>query len=151
MDQSGGFDFGAEVMRLMPHMLREVTRTQKSAIAKGNLAVSHIVVLDMLSAKKACTMGELARTMDLTMSAATGIIDKMIELGLVKRERSSSDRRVVRVMLLKRGSDLMRKVNVERRKMIDRMFTVLTDTEKHEYLRLFRKVIEGISAVPLVD
>ena len=148
MGHSSGFDFGAEVMKLMPRMLREVSRAQKSVIAKGNLAVPHIVVLDMLSSKKSCTMGELARTMDLTMSAATGIVDRMIELGLVKRERSASDRRVVRVTLLKKGSDLMRKINGERRRMIDRMFMALSDAERHEYLRLFRKVIESISEPP---
>ncbi|NQT32236.1 MAG: MarR family transcriptional regulator, partial [Candidatus Omnitrophica bacterium] len=108
------------------------------------LTVSNIVVFDVLRVKGSCTMSELARTLNFTMSAVTGIIDKMIKAGLVKRERSKTDRRVVEVMLLEKGKNIAMKINDERRDMTNEMFSVLTSSERDEYLRLIGKVYDSI-------
>jgi len=138
-------DFSAELARLLPLMLREVARRQKGTMTRGSLTVSHIVVLEILKEKGPSTMGALAWDLDLTMSAATSIVDKMIEHGLVKRERSKEDRRVVKVSMLKKGDGMVRLVNQERRAMTNEMFKALTESEKSEYLRLFRKMIGSIN------
>ncbi|HPN72489.1 MAG TPA: MarR family transcriptional regulator [Candidatus Omnitrophota bacterium] len=144
MASSGGIDFGTEMARLLPSMLREVARRQKGAVVKGNIPVSNIVVLEILKEKGLSTMGELARDLGLTMSAATSIVDKMILEGLIKRERTPEDRRVVKVSLLKKGSELVRVISAEREAMTRDMFKALTNAEKTEYLRLFRKIIDSI-------
>ena len=69
-----------------------------------------------------------------------GIVDKMIRLGMVKRERSLEDRRVVKVILLKKGAETAKKITEERRKVANKIFSSLTETERKEYLRLLRKV-----------
>jgi DNA-binding MarR family transcriptional regulator len=139
-------DFGAEISRLLPFMLREVARRQKGAMTKENMTVSDIVMLEILEEKGSPTMGTLARDLGLTMSAATSIVDKMIEKGMVKRERSLEDRRVVRVSLLKKGEDTVRSIKVERKGMTDQMFKALTEEEKAEYLRLFSKIVGSIGS-----
>lgn len=134
-------NFAAEMSRILPLMLREVARRQKGLFTKGSLSLPHIVVLDMLSEKGGCTMGELAAMLELTMGAATAVVDKMVSMGLVKRERSKKDRRVVRVSLLKKGGGTIDRLNGFRKAMVTDMYKAFTEEEKSEYLRLLRKVV----------
>ncbi len=144
MKKTKHVDFGSEISSLLPLIIREVTRKQSTVIAKGNLTIPHIVILDLLRERPSCRMGDLAKALHLTMSAVTAIVDKMVKLNLVKRERSSEDRRVVRVALLKKGKETARRIYDERRKSADDMFSALTEPERQEYLKMLRKVCDGL-------
>ncbi len=50
-----------------------------------------------------CTMGELASRLGIGVSAATGLVDRLVERGVLERESDSADRRVVRVRLSPAG------------------------------------------------
>ncbi|MFC1480279.1 MarR family winged helix-turn-helix transcriptional regulator [Candidatus Omnitrophota bacterium] len=144
MNPSKHGDFGGEVSRILPLILREVTKKQMTIFSKGRLALPHVVILDLLAENGPCKMGDLAKTLHLTMSAVTGIVDRMIQLDLVKRERSREDRRVVRVSLLKKGEEAAKRVNEERRNTANDIFSPLTESERGEYLRILRKVYDNL-------
>jgi DNA-binding MarR family transcriptional regulator len=144
MKKAKHVDFGSEVSSLLPLIIREVTRRQSTVIAKGNLTIPHIVILDLLREGPSCRMGDLAKALHLTMSAATAIVDKMVKLNLIKRERSNEDRRVVRVGLLRKGQETAKRIYNERRKSADDMFSALTESERQEYLKMLRKVCASL-------
>ena len=137
-------DFGSEVSKILPRILREATSRQMSIFSKGDISLPQIVILEFLKEMGFCRMSDLAKILHLTMSAVTGIVDKMVDLGLVKRERSSKDRRVVRISLLKKGEDTARRVSAERKSVVNDIFSVLTEQEKREYLKLLRKVSDSL-------
>ena len=139
------FDFGREIAKILPAILREITSRHETIFSRSSMAVSHIVVLELLNEKGPSTMSELAKNLNLTMGAATGIVDKMVKSGFVKRERSSEDRRVVNVELLKKGKQVSGEIAKARRELSNKMFSVLTEKEKHEYLRLLKKVYSGLT------
>jgi DNA-binding MarR family transcriptional regulator len=140
MPASAKGDFYDQMTRLMPVFLREVARRQEKVFMKGHMSVSNIVVIDVLKEKGACTMGEIAKMLNLTMSAATAIVDKMIDQSLVRRERLAEDRRVVKVSLRPKGEEVSKKIFEFRRNMSNDLFRVLTDKEREEYLRILRKM-----------
>ncbi|RKY41845.1 MAG: hypothetical protein DRP85_04890 [Candidatus Makaraimicrobium thalassicum] len=144
MKARGNFDFGKETATMLPLILREVTKRQMTIFSKGKLSLPQVVILDFLRERGASRMGDLSKTLHLTMSAVTAIVDKMIKLKLVKRERSRKDRRVIYISLLKKGEKTARQVNEERKKMSADIFSVLTMPEKRKYLRLLRKVYEDL-------
>jgi len=137
-------DFGGEISRMQPIMLREVSKKHMLTIVKAGLTFPQITILDFVKEKGECKMGDLADALNMTMSAVTGIVDKMIKLKLVKRERSQKDRRIVRVAFLKKGRDTVRLINKERREAINNLFSAFTDEEKMEYLRLVKKMYNGL-------
>ncbi|MGB3081913.1 MAG: MarR family transcriptional regulator [Candidatus Omnitrophota bacterium] len=145
MEKIGKFDFGKEMLKIMPRLMREFMSRQEGIFTKGNLTVPDIIVMDALLEKGPWTMGLLAGILNLTTSAATVIVDRMIRKGLVKRERSKEDRRVVRVTLVKKGEDIIKDLNTERRHMANELFSVLNEKERKEYLRLIEKVCNGLS------
>ncbi|MFH1846697.1 MAG: MarR family transcriptional regulator [Candidatus Omnitrophota bacterium] len=133
-------DIGNEISRLQPLIFREVTKKQKTIFAKKGITFPHIIILDFLKENGTRKMGDLAEVLHLTMSAVTGIVDKMIEDGFVKREHSKKDRRIVMVTLIKKGKVIARQISEERRNIANDVFSVLTQKEKKEYLRLISKV-----------
>lgn len=67
---------------------------------KEGLNSTEIMIIYTLQHKqKQCKAGDLAAALFLPMSTLTGIVDKMIEKGIVIRERNSEDRRVVMIKL----------------------------------------------------
>lgn len=143
MSKGARDNFGVEISRMLPVLMREVTKKQDTFLATSDLPVPGILVLDLLREKGAATMSEISRALHLSMSSATGIIDKMIGKGYVSRERSDEDRRVVKVMLIDKGSKAAKILDDERIEMINDLYAVLSDNEQEEYMRLLRKVYEG--------
>ena len=137
-------DFGSELARMLPTVLRAVTSRQESVFVKGKITVPQVVILDILLERGACMMGDLSKTLNFTMSAATSIVDKMVRFGYVKRERCTEDRRIVRVSLLKKGENMAKKIRRERKNITNELFSALTEGEKREYLNLIRKVYNSL-------
>ena len=71
------------------------------------ISMTHFHVLTLLRHHDAMPMGRLAEILDVSMSSATGIIDRMEERGLVERDRVPDDRRVVLVRPTATGLDLV--------------------------------------------
>ena len=123
-------DFGTEISKIMPLILREVTRNQMRILAKDFLSIPHIIILDLLLEKEPCRMTELAKALGLTMPAVTAIADKMVRLKLVKRERSSEDRRVVKVSILEKGEKTIKRITAERQDAANAIFSPLAKEER---------------------
>jgi len=137
---SESMQFGTEVAKILPVIMREAAKMQAGVITKGILTVPQIVVLELLAEKGPMRMGKLAGVLELTMSAVTAIVDKMIRLKLVRRERSEQDRRIVRVILLEKGKQTAKCITEERRAAVTKLFAALTEGEKQNYLKLLTKV-----------
>lgn len=137
-------DFGAEVARILPRILIEFSRRQKNFFMRTSLNISQVIVLEVLSEHSHCKMNELAKILNLTMSAVTAIIDKMIRHKLVKRERSSEDRRVVNVTMVSKGRQLIKQVREIRCSCANELFASLTEQDKQEYLRILKKAHLGL-------
>ena len=60
------------------------------------------------------TMGELAKSADMSFSATTGLVDRLIKNKLIQRRRSDTDRRKVIIALSKRGTSLIKEIINER-------------------------------------
>ena len=138
-------DFGTKVAKMLPLIMRNFTRSQqKNIFSKGVLTIPQVVILDFLDERSSCQMNELAGVLNFTMSAVTALVDKMIKLKLIKRERSSLDRRVVNVMMLNKGKEAIRQVREARRNCVTDLFSVLSKKDKEEYIRILKKMYDNL-------
>ena len=140
----GKTDFGAEVAKILPLIMREFTKRPKSIFSELSLTIPQIVVLEFLTDQAPRKMNELATALSFTMSAVTVIVDKMIKLKLIKRERSSEDRRVVNVILLNKGREMARRIKDARRNLVNELFSTVTVEDRQQYLRILRKVYKNL-------
>src|SRR5437016_7941576 len=73
------------------------------------MTVTDMQVMDILDSTGPTTAGQLADLTGLTTGAITGMLNRLEEAGLVRRERDPSDGRKV-IVRLERGKDEMSKV-----------------------------------------
>lgn len=72
-------------------------------LVKAGVSMAHMHVMWLLEHHGDLQMTRLAELLDVSMSSATGIVDRMEERGLVERLRVPDDRRVVEVRLTDGG------------------------------------------------
>src|SRR5215831_17207866 len=72
-------------------------------MVKAGISMTHLHILWLLEHHGDVTMSRLADLLDVSLSNATGLIDRMEERGLVERVRVPEDRRVVLVRASSEG------------------------------------------------
>lgn len=102
-------------------------------MVKQGVSMTQLHVMWRLEESGELTMGRLADYLDVSLSNATGLIDRMEERGLVERTRVSDDRRVVLVGLTPAGRDILDEVQIGKR---DLMLTILQRLDEHQLARL---------------
>lgn len=115
---------------------------QDRSISKLNL---HVLML--LQAHGPQSMGQLAALADVALPNLTGIIDRMEERDLVKRERDSDDRRVVVIHTTAEGAACVEELESVRRQELRRVLVRLSTAELH----LCLQAMELISGAAMSD
>lgn len=110
------------------------------------LSISRLELLALLFVARleAMTMGNLAQSMVVPMSTATGIADRLVKKGLLKRGGSLNDRRVVTVLLTDKGHAFVDGLQEHFHEFLGRVRGVLTEEEFQQALQLIKKVIIGL-------
>jgi DNA-binding MarR family transcriptional regulator len=90
-------------------------------------------------------MNELAHEIVFSKSGLTRVVDKMEAVGLVRRERPSSDRRVIEVVLTQQGLDMLGTARPLHRDGIENYFARHIDERDVKALgRAFRKIRDEV-------
>lgn len=93
-------------------------------------------VLNHVIKNKSINIKDLAGLLDITSSAATQIVDGLVNKGLLIRKRSIKDRRVLEITLSKESIMHMKKSM----KTIFPIFDVLNDQELNDYCHMTAKL-----------
>ena len=135
--------FEAAMRRLRLRSVRIMGR----AISRFDLTVSQYTLLFSLFHPERCKMSELARELGITMGAATSIVDRLIKAGLVKRERSTEDRRLVLVSLSKKGRRMVEEVHKVTLGLMTRLLSRLSAKEREAFLSAYEKMSREIESL----
>lgn len=92
---------------------------------RAGISMGHFHLLSMLDRHGDTTMSRIAEQLDVSLSNATGLVDRIEERGLVERVRVADDRRVVQVRLTADGHRLLREVELLRDDMLNRVLEQL--------------------------
>jgi len=87
-------------------------------------------VLMQLHHKGACGMSEISERFEITPAAASQLVDKLVQSGLVQREEDPSDRRAKLLNLTEKGQELIQQGHVERYRWVDELGGKLTAEER---------------------
>ena len=116
-----------------------------SASSGEELSLQELKVVDFIGQRESPIMREASEYMQVAVSTMTGIIDKLEDKGLVKRERNDEDRRIVRVLLTNKGRKLYQSYVENYLELSRRMLQALDDKEQENYLELTKKIAQGAS------
>jgi DNA-binding MarR family transcriptional regulator len=142
-----GFD--ADVMAVAFHLYRAtqeaITRAEAEVLRPLGIGWVGYVTLMALWVRGASEVRELARMQVASKPAVVKSLDVMQDLGLVRRRRSRTDRRLVHVALTPAGGRLIRQVQRDVHRREHRMTGRLSVTEKRTLARLLRKLETSLS------
>jgi DNA-binding MarR family transcriptional regulator len=102
----------AEMIAQFRLVLRELKCLGSQRLLRRGVSMSNLHVMSMLERHGAMTMSRIADALDVSFSNATGLVDRMVERGLVERLRHDEDRRVVHVGLTEAGRAVLADIEV---------------------------------------
>lgn len=129
--------------------------TYWSKIGENRLSDSGVSIMEFKVLKTLNTYGSLPmiRIADLnviTQGWVTSLVDRLEAKNLVRRVRSSNDRRVVTIESTQEGTKLYNAVKEVHKKYVDETLDILSDEEKDMLLEKLtmveKKAIEGFNA-----
>jgi DNA-binding MarR family transcriptional regulator len=72
-----------------------------------DLTMPQLKVLFLVNGSAGVRMTQLARSLAMTLSTATGVVDRLVGQGLIRREQAAHDRRLVLLHPTERGAVLV--------------------------------------------
>lgn len=115
-------------------------------LVQNRLSMGQMHVLWLLQHHGAMPMSRLAELLGVSLSNATGLIDRMEEPGLVERVRVPDDRRLVLVRPSAAGLRAAFETESHRREQMRAVIGRLTKTERPVVLEALRSLRRALSA-----
>ena len=128
--------------RMVKDLDRETTRIS----ASYGLTFPQFMVLEALLHKDGMTVGEIKDTILSSNGTIPVIINNLVKLKMVQRDKDPEDHRKSVVRLTEQGRKLIEQVNPENERMYTERFDVWTAEEKKELVRLLSKYHKRLRA-----
>jgi len=142
-----------ETLMLLPTLMRLVERP--SPVEMGDIArrglpdvqvsPGHIQVLIALT-RGPRSVGKLAEELEVSPPAATQLVDKLAEHGMVGRHHDPADRRVVLVDYVDGMHEVARCIVEDRRRPLQKAISKMTDEEALAFVKGLRLLAENLGA-----
>ncbi|UVI33125.1 MarR family winged helix-turn-helix transcriptional regulator [Paenibacillus spongiae] len=113
------------------------------------LSKSELFALLALDRHGEIMMSQIAEHLSVPMSTASGIVDRLVKNGLIRRDRSESDRRIVVIRLSENGSALVEAFKDRLTFYLEKIDRALTEEEKTVLLTIAAKIIGALGASPV--
>jgi DNA-binding MarR family transcriptional regulator len=123
--------------------LEPLVARQRRAIAKEGclraISSTQLHVLFMLLSDGPTTMSRLADSLKVSLPNVTGIVDRMVENGLVERGRAD-DRRVITVSATDAGRNTVEEIDLVRRRQLAAVLAQLNPDQQRRALATFTEL-----------
>ncbi|ABR47675.1 transcriptional regulator, TrmB [Alkaliphilus metalliredigens QYMF] len=106
-----------------------------------NFSKSELLTMLLVDRHGEIIMSQIAEYINLPMSTTSGMVERLVKGGYVKRERSELDRRIVVIRLTDEGNALVSKLKDKIIYYIDKINESLTEEETQLLSKIFNKVI----------
>jgi DNA-binding MarR family transcriptional regulator len=146
----GNNDTHAEVDAIVEtiiYLYTESRRVTKAVARELGLTGPQLTVIKLLETFGHLSLSSLSERIRAQNSTVTGIIDRMEREGLVVRERSTSDRRVVYIKLTDKGAHMAKTIQVEPMEIFRSVLTTLTKDDTKDLLRILTKLQKKVRAI----
>ena len=111
-------------------------------LAPGNVSFPQFFLLAYLDQKEVLTMSAIAQKMGHTTAAASGLVARLENLGLLVRSVSRDDRRKVMVCISAKGSALVRRIRQEIVGNLMKIMEYLSPDEQKAWLQIYSKIYD---------
>ena len=123
-------------MLAVAELFAERRRSSMAWLRGCDVSMAQLHVLATLHEHGDMTVGALAEALSISAPSASGVVDRLVERGMVSRERSEDDRRSVRLSLSECGRQLTEQVHGLGAENFRRILTELSDGDLADLARV---------------
>jgi MarR family transcriptional regulator, organic hydroperoxide resistance regulator len=134
-------NFTASIQAIFPKLMHYLNAEENRELTGLGITPSQINALLVLYFHDDLTMGKLSSEIYLAESAATRLVNRLVNLNLVKRRGDDKDRRVVRVALTSYGRQLSRLVFERRSFRFNNLAQNLNPAERENLIVSLQSVL----------
>ncbi|AGP35006.1 MarR family transcriptional regulator [Sorangium cellulosum] len=134
------------IVEVIIYLYTESRRLTKGMASGFGLTGPQLTILKLLESFQDLSLSTLSERIRAQNSTVTGIVDRMEREGLVRRERSKADRRVVHIRLSEKGARLAREIQVEPMEIFRSALLGLSSTDLRDLLRILTKLQRHVVA-----
>ena len=132
------------LLKLAEQLFRELLPTVPKEFLEMDITMPQLKTLLLLFLNGPTRMSDLALGLGVTLAAATGLVDRMVERGIIIRQSQPEDRRVVLCQLSDSGHTMVSRL-WESSKNRSRELLETLDTAK---LETFSQILEAMLKSP---
>ncbi len=114
-----------QVIPLLKKRLSHISAFQ----SENGLPLSHFQVLSLLNERGSMSVSEISEYFDIAKPNITPLVDRLVNAGLVDRVRSTTDRRVVFIVILEEGRKRLTSIRQLLGENVEAWKGALTDEE----------------------
>ncbi len=108
------------------------------------LVPSHGAILSQLYHQEKMPMAELAKRIERDKSTVTTLVDKLVEVGYVRKVKESNDRRMTYIVLTEQGQTIKPVIQAISCKMLTQLYAGFSDLEKEMLVRLLERMLQNM-------
>jgi len=133
-------NYEEDIARSLRRIVRSVDQYNRWFSERTHLTVTQCMALRELKDIGSCTAGELADRVGISRGTATGILDQLQSVDLVRRKRRHADRRRVYVSLTQIGRELASELQSPFEEPLARLLKKLPDDARSQTSEALRRV-----------
>jgi DNA-binding MarR family transcriptional regulator len=122
-------------------------------LAKSSgLSMPQFSILMKVHHRGNCAIGDISEHFDITNPAASQLVDKLVQSGLIQREEDPNDRRAKLLNLTDKGKQLIQRSIEQRYRWVDELAVRLTPEERAkvaEALQIMTQAAKELEAEPV--
>lgn len=144
--RAAGYCADESVAYLMKRVLMAVAQAADKRLEPQGITQAQWGPLFMLRQARASTVAELARELQTDPGAMTRLLDRLESKGFCRRERSTDDRRVVRIGLTPEGEDAADRVPVELAQVMNEHLAGFSKSEWTQLKSFLQRMLDNAEA-----
>jgi DNA-binding MarR family transcriptional regulator len=140
-------DTAAELLRELGPLVAGEKAAFATRCHERSISMAHVFLMSMIDRHGAVPMTRVAELLGSGLPTATGLVSRMEERGLIRRDHDTKDRRVVLVSLTDAGAAEIRDLHETRQRRMAAAITHLSPKEQTNLLTAIRSLRSALARV----
>ena len=128
------------LVRIYPRLMTGMGRLRTLVHEGMDLSYNQYKTLLTIADRGECSLGDLGRELDVAMSSASQMVDRLVNQGLVHRAQDAANRRQVVIRLTAQGEELIAELERSILEGYRRVLADLSEEEQEELVRSFETI-----------
>ena len=129
-----------KLQRFFHNLSIEVSRT-------GEFTIAQYRVLSLLDYHGEMTVNQLKNHLKIAQSTASGIVDRLVQSGYLKKSTGENDKRITNISLTPKAKKLLGKKMYSMDKVYREILNNLEENDQSEFVLLFEKLMGYVEKI----